>query len=164
MTDQSIEDASRNSIIEDANRREFERHIRNEPGFQEFMLKRHEENGSCYAINDIQTGWVFWQAARQSNNVAVAWTNVTHSGVITETHRQYLAEHYPNSPNDKITPLYTSPQHSNALEMAAKLYDAIDGVKSSFNNSDFQNGWECAKYNIHHAIRNLITQPESDGK
>jgi hypothetical protein len=95
--------------------------------------------------------------------VPVAWTNATHSGVITETHRQYLAEHYPNSPNDKIIPLYTSPQHSNALEMAHSECSACGSLTANSNEAEINNiNKQLSSEN--ERLRNLIPQPESDGK
>jgi hypothetical protein len=94
------------------------------------------------------------QAARnQSNNVPVAWLN-SQNGLLSF-----------NKYNDNDTPLYTSPQPSNALEMAAKVCDEIGKDYSKLAKTDalyqyiVDGARMCAQ-----EIRALIPQPESDGK
>jgi hypothetical protein len=148
----------RKAIIEDASRKEFEEWANKEFTTQDLTGAWID---GYYIYSDLQDCWRGWQAARnQSNNVPVAWTNVTHSGVITETHRQYLAEHYPNSPNDKVVPLYTSPQQSNALEMAAKVCEGLIAKSLDWDVRVQNDPFKIAA----DEIRKLIPPPESDGK
>ncbi|PPC95201.1 MAG: hypothetical protein CTY33_00145 [Methylotenera sp.] len=117
-----------------------------------------------------------WNNATQSNAepvlyIAKSLVNKTYATSTSEAEAKlFLAQSgYKNDGVEAIViPLYTSPQQSNALEMAAK---AIDDLASSGENKD---DWtitrDLAFYRAAEAVRNLITQPaeptqpESDGK
>jgi hypothetical protein len=94
-----------------------------------------------------------WQAARnQSNNVPVACYTKAYGVQLLKA--GILA----NLPDNSL--LYTSPQQSNALEMAAKVLDDWINTSKAYGFTGDAENYET----IQSQIRDLIPQPESDGK
>jgi hypothetical protein len=94
-----------------------------------------------------------WQAARnQSNNVPVAWMNEKLCIIKSSTKALNEVEL-----SDYNIPLYTSPQQSNALEMAAKVLDDWINTSKAYGFTGDAENYET----IQSQIRALIPQPES---
>lgn len=106
-----------------------------------------------------------WQAARnQSNNVPVAWMNDKQCIIKSSTKTLNEVEL-----SDYNIPLYTSPQQSNALEMARNHRDTLISIRQCFADSAI--GKKSARLQINNAraiinkaLSALIPQPESAGK
>jgi hypothetical protein len=162
----------RKAIIEDASRKEFEawyapRDISVETAKVNYPSVGEDVIKAVIAIVKDES-WHSWQAARnQSNNVPVAIEVdaeklAEHLGI--ELEDSYEAGSKYSIGDTELLRIYnagkTSPQQSNALEMAAKVCDEQAKELREFAEPLGAGIAEsCANL-----IRALIPQPESDGK
>jgi hypothetical protein len=168
----------RKAIIEDASRKEFEAAFPM-PARVKYSARQNKyvpdgnATGEDFDIAGIyEARWQTWQAARnQSNKVPVAWrydektwAKDTYTSIYSEAPPEQNPELTKRCVN--VTPLYTSPQQSNALEMAADKSDIVnilhDYKNLAGNLRDFHR-----EQKLQQAIdeivklRALIPQPES---
>jgi hypothetical protein len=124
-------------------------------------------------LKDTGRGWseiafAAWQAARQSNNVPPLFWLMDLDDDLTDIasgHFKSLRHDYPNSYLSCVEvpaalALYTSPQQSNALEMAAKVCEGLITKSLDWDVRVQNDAFKIAAFEI----RKLIPQPESDGK
>jgi hypothetical protein len=143
-----------NQSIEDASRREFEQRLRDHEEFQEHMIARHEEDANCYAMNDIQVGWLFWQAARQSSQ-----SEPVANKTLYEFVKCSICTGHGCMKCGSMGGMYkiAAPQHSNALEMAAKVCEGLIAKSLDWDVRVQNDAFKIAA----DEIRKLITHPES---
>lgn len=144
MTEQNNE---RDAIIEDALKADIEKLWASIHAWA-FLGQESERE----LIDEIKDNFAKLQASRhQSNNVPVAWLHI--QGDYKEASMRELDD-------DEVAmgwfqkPLYTSPQQTNALEMAAKVCSIITGQVTG-HDIDFT---------TFKAFKDLTTKPESVGK
>jgi hypothetical protein len=127
-------------------------------------------------LKDTGRGWseiafAAWQAARQSNNVPPLFWLMDLDDDLTDIasgHFKSLRHDYPNSYLSCVEvpaalALYTSPQQSNALEMAHSECSACGSLTANSNEAEINNiNKQLSSEN--ERLRALIPQPESDGK
>jgi hypothetical protein len=141
------------AIIEDVKAAEFEKWKATREFYQWNTTDEH-------ALLNFNAGW---QAARQSNNVPVGWY-IKGLDKQDSDRWQYTQNkgdfEYASILGLEIEPRYTSPQQSNALEMALERMDRARNILT-----DGKPTRECNWGMLDTSdLRALIPQPESDGK